>query len=86
MAVVPDDEIERLKFMLGVPDVKVVFSERFVKGEMVRVIRGPFKGLCGAVLRDADSDTNKLYINIDFLGSASVVIDPADIEVVKGVS
>lgn len=83
LAVVPDYEIKRLKFMLGVPDVEVTFSEDFVRGEMVRVVRGPFKGLCGEIIHDADSDTNRLYIKIDFLGSASVVIDPADIEIVK---
>ncbi len=83
LAVVPDHEIKRLKFMLGVPDVKVTFSENFVKGAMVKVVRGPFKGLCGAILQDADRDTSRLYINIDFLGSASVVIDPTDIEIIK---
>lgn len=83
LAIVPDDEIRRLKFMLGVPDAKVTFIENFVKGEIVKVVRGPFKGLCGEILQDADSNTNRLYINIDFLGSASVVIDPMDIEIVK---
>jgi len=83
LAIVPDDEIKRLKFMLGVPEVNVSFSENFVKGEMVRVVRGPFKGLCGEILQDAGGDTNRLYINIDFLGSASVVIDPTDIEIIK---
>lgn len=83
LAVVPDEEINRLKFMLGVPDVKVTFSADFVKGDIVRVVRGPFQGLCGEVLQDAGSGTNRLYINIDFLGSASVVIDPADIEIIK---
>ncbi len=83
LAIVPDEEIRRLKFMLGVPDVKVTFSEDFVKGDMVRVVRGPFRGLSGEVLQDACSGANRLYINIDFLGSASVVIDPADIEIVK---
>lgn len=83
LAVVPDDEIRRLKFMLGVPGVEVTFSEDFIKGEMVQVVRGPFKGLCGEVLQDADSDTHRLYINIDFLGCASVAINPADIEIIR---
>jgi len=83
LAVVPDYEIKRLQFMLGVSDAEVTFSESFVKGTKVKVIRGLFKGLCGEILQDADSDTNRLYINIDFLGSASVVIDPADIEMIK---
>ncbi len=83
LAVVPDNEIRQLKFMLGVTDVKVTFSDNFVKGERVMVVRGPFKGLCGEILEDADSETNRLYINIDFLGSASVVIDPSDVEIIK---
>lgn len=83
LAIVPDDEIRQLKFMLGVPDVKVTFRENFVKGDKVRVVRGPFQGLCGEILQDADSDTHRLYINIDFLGSASVLIDPKDIEIIR---
>lgn len=83
LAIVPDDEIMQLKFMLGVPGVAVTFSENFVKGEIVQVIRGPFKGLCGEILQDADSNTQRLYINIHFLGCASVVIDPADVEIVR---
>lgn len=83
LAIVPDNEIKQLKFMLGVPDMKVTFTENFVKGEMVEVIRGPFKGLSGEILKDAESGTNRLYINIDFLGSASVVIDPSDIKIIK---
>lgn len=79
LAVVPDSEIEQLKFMLGVPDAKVAFTERFVKGDMVEVRRGPFKGLVGVVLEDAESRTSHLYIDIDFLGSAYVEIDPRDV-------
>lgn len=83
LAVVPDDEIKRLKFMLGVPGVEVTFSDSFVKGTKVRVVRGPFNGLSGEILQDADNDTHRLYINIDFLGCASVAINPADIEIQK---
>ncbi len=79
MAVVPDHEIEQLKFMLGVPDANVTFTETFVKGELVKVRRGPFKGLIGMVLEDAESETSHLYINIDFLGSAHVEINPKDV-------
>lgn len=81
LAIVPDNEIRQLKFMLGVPDVKVTFTENFVRGKMVEVVRGPFKGLSGEILKDAESGTNRLYINIDFLGSASVVIDPMDVKI-----
>lgn len=83
LAVVPDNEIEQLKFMLGVSDGKVMFSERFVKGEKVEVVRGPFKGLTGEILYDNDESAYRLYINIDYLGSASVEIDKSDIVPLK---
>lgn len=84
LAVVPDSEIEQLKFMLGVADAKVAFTDRFVKGDKVKVRRGPFKGLIGVVLEDAESKTSHLYIDIDFLGSAYVEIDPKDVAPCKG--
>lgn len=79
LAVVPDHEMEQLKFMLGVPDAKVAFTDTFAKGDKVKVRRGPFKGLTGIVLQDAGNRTSHLYINIDFLGSAYVEIDPKDV-------
>lgn len=79
LAVVPDSEMEQLKFMLGVPDARVAFTQHFVKGDKVQVRRGPFKGLTGIVLKDIGSRASHLYINIDFLGSAYVEIDPKDV-------
>lgn len=79
MAVVPDHEIEQLKFMLGVPGANVSFTDRFVKGDRVKVRRGPFKGLIGVVLKDAGRQTSHLYISVDFLGCAYVEIDPRDV-------
>lgn len=79
-AIVPDHEISRLQFMLGASDRPVTFSERLVKGQLVKVLRGPFKGLTGQILRDPDSAHCRLYINIDFLGSASVEIDAIDVQ------
>lgn len=79
IAVVPDHEITQLKFMLGVPGVEVAFTTDFVKGRMVEVVRGPFRGLVGEILEDAAGGTNRLHINIGFLGSASVAIDPRDV-------
>ncbi|MCM1137463.1 MAG: UpxY family transcription antiterminator [Duncaniella sp.] len=79
LAIVPAHEIDQLKFMLGVPDANVSFTDRFVKGEKVEVRRGPFKGLTGVVLEDTTSGTSHLFINIDFLGSAYVKINPKDV-------
>lgn len=83
LAIVPNHEIQQLKFMLGVPDVDVRFSESFVKGEKVKVLRGPLRGLVGEILQDAESGTNRLHINIDFLGSASVMIESRDVQPIK---
>lgn len=79
VATVSDDEINRLKFMLGASDSPVTFTDRFVKGQKVEVLRGALKGLIGEVLQDTDGHTSRLYINIDFLGSASVEISPTDV-------
>lgn len=79
LAVVPDFEIRQLKFMLGISEGNFMFAERFAKGEKVEVRRGPFKGLIGEIIYDADGSTCRLYINIDCLGSASVEIDSRDV-------
>lgn len=84
LAVVPGHEIEQLKFMLGVAEAKVAFTDRFAKGDKIMVRRGPFKGLIGVVLEDAESKTSHLYIDVDFLGSAYVEIDPKDVAPYKG--
>lgn len=84
LATVPNHEITRLKFMLGVPGAKVSFAENFVKGQLVEVLRGPFRGLKGEILHDADGTSSRLYINIDFLGSASVEIKFSDVKIIDG--
>lgn len=80
LATVPEPEMRRLQFMLGVSDPTVAFEGRYVKGDPVKVIRGPFKSLTGEILQDADGRSNRLYIRIAFLGSASVSISPLDVE------
>jgi len=83
LATVPDDEIKQLKFMLRVSDANVTFTEQFVKGEKVEVLRGPLKGFVGEIIQDAEGTTSRLYINIDFLGSAFVEIDSNDVKPAK---
>ncbi len=84
LATVSEKEIDTLKFMLGASDKRVTFEERFVKGEKVEVVRGAFKGLIGEVLKDTASESTRLYINIDFLGCASVEIDNIDVRHIEG--
>lgn len=55
-----------------------------MKGDRVKVRRGPFRGLVGVVLEDAETKTSHLYIDINCLGSAYVEIDPKDVTPYKG--
>lgn len=80
LAIVPEDEIEKLKFMLGVSDGEVSFSEHFVKGQKIEVVRGPLKGLVGEITEEADSGVTRLFININCLGCASVIVNPKDVK------
>ncbi len=83
LATATDDEIKKLKFMLGASESEVKFVGHFVKGQMVQVVRGALCGLTGQIIRDADGHTSRLYVNIELLGSAYVEINPADVELIK---
>jgi len=80
LAVVPQDQIEKLKFMLGASDGDVMFSEHFVKGQKIEVVRGPLRGLVGEITKEAVGGVSRLYVNIDCLGCASVTINPKDVK------
>ena len=52
-AVVPDVQMDRLRFMLGATDRRVDFvGEGLCAGMCVRVVRGALCGLCGEVVGD----------------------------------
>lgn len=77
---IPDNQIERLKFMLGNSEVPVRMENLNIhKGDTVKIVRGGLKGLEGNVYIDPQG-TSKLVITIDCLGCASVEVDMADIE------
>ncbi len=80
LAVVPEDQIEKLKFMLGASDGDVLFSEHFVKGQKIEVIRGSLRGLVGEITKEAASSVSRLFVNISCLGCASVIINPKDVK------
>lgn len=68
LAVIPDEQISRLKFMLGQSDVSVDFMPSIFKvNDNVRVIRGYFKGLAGEIMKNSDG-TNTLVVSISILG------------------
>ena len=79
-AIVPDYQIERLKFMLGNADSEVKMEYHpLQKGDQVRIIRGNLMGLIGNVVTDVDGKS-MLSITIDYLGCASVKINLSDVE------
>ena len=82
-AVIPDVQIERLKFMLKHAESEVQLSEKiFSVGETVRIARGPLKGLEGELCYVTE-DKPMVAIRIECLGYACVNVYKADIESVK---
>lgn len=80
IAVISDNEIGRLKFMLGQSDIPVEIIEKpFVNGDKVRVVRGSLAGLEGKVI-DTKNSKSDLIVALDFFGCARLSIDTINIE------
>jgi len=83
IAVIPQRQIDILKFMLGQTDIPVTITDAPYKvHDKIVVIRGGLKGLEGEVVRCADNKS-ELIVRIDILGCASITIDSVDIEHAK---
>ena len=83
LAVISDNEISQLKFMLGQSDVPVTIVERPYKvGDKVRVIRGSLKGLEGEVF-STDADKSDVLVALEYFGCAKLLIDTINLEVVN---
>lgn len=83
LAIIPESEIDRLKFMLGQSDIPVEIMEKpFKEGDRVRVIRGKLAGLEGEVA-DLKSDKSDLIVTLDFFGCARLTIDTINLEIIK---
>ena len=70
---IPDNQIERLKFLLKNAESEVTIVSNFKVGDSVRITFGPLKGLEG-VVSDADEKSSIVGIQIDGLGYACVKI------------
>ena len=68
---IPDNQIERLKFLLENADSEVTIVSNFKVGDSVRVISGPLKGLEGLV-SEIDEKSSVVGVRIDGLGYACV--------------
>ena len=70
---IPDNQIERLKFLLENAETEVSIVSNFKVGDSVRVTSGPLKGLEG-VVSAADEKSSIVGVLIDGLGYACVKI------------
>lgn len=79
-AIIPEEQIERLKFMLKNAESNVELDNNQLQiGEQVRITRGSLKGLEGE-LHIIDSDKMMVAIRIECLGCACVKVSSADVE------
>lgn len=80
-AVIPDVQINNLKFILGQSEAQVDVRNRVLKtGDHVRIVRGPLKDLEGELCK-VDQDRPVVAVRIECLGYACISIDKADIVV-----
>ena len=80
VAVIPGEQIEKLKFILGHSDTPVSFEPTLYKAkDQVRVIRGRLTGLEGEIMKESDGH-HSLLVRISMLGGAKVTINPLDVE------
>ena len=70
---IPDNQIERLKFLLENAESEVTIVSNFKVGDSVCVISGPLKGLEG-VVSEVDDKSSIVGVQIDGLGYACVKI------------
>lgn len=83
LATIPENQIERLKFMLGQSDVSVeITAKPFRVGDKVRVIRGSLAGIEGEVL-ELKNTKSELVVDLDIFGCARLAIDTINLELLK---
>ena len=79
-AVIPDEQIDRLKFMLKQADSPVeLMPENLRVGDRVRIARGALKGLEGELCKSVP-EKSMVAIRIDGLGYACVSVSVGDLE------
>ena len=81
-AVIPDDQIDRLKFMLRQSDSPVEMMEQHLQvGDKVQIVRGALQGLEGEFIKNVDK--SMVAIHIEALGYACVSVSVEDIEKIE---
>ena len=77
-AVIPNDQIDRLKFMLRQADSPVEMMEHLQVGDKVHIVRGALQGLEGEFFKNVDK--SMVAIHIEALGYACVSVSVEDVE------
>lgn len=80
LAIIPNDQIETLKFMVGNSDVNInIESIRLKNGDAVRITSGHLCELEGFV-HSYKSDQAHVFVKLNNLGCASMMVSRQDIE------
>ncbi len=83
LAVIPQKQMDTLRFMLGQSDVPVTFVDApFKEQDKVVVVRGALKGVEGEVIQ-VNEGKSDVVVRIDFIGIAKMTIDSMDLELIK---
>ena len=84
VAVIPDNQIQRLRYILGNADSPVEFEHMsFRLGDKVRVIRGGLITMEGYIVECMDKTDAYFTIRVDCLGVAKVRVKREDLELIK---
>ena len=79
-AVIPNEQIEKLKFMLHHADSAVEFSETVYEiGDEVEIVRGPLKGLYGELCY-TEKGKPTVGVYVELLGYSYVNVDIKDVK------
>lgn len=83
-AAIPDYQLQRFRKILEEANskVEVVTNDKIQLGDHVQVIKGQFRGMDGYVSKTA-AGKGKIYVAIDYLGFASMEIDPSFVRPLK---
>lgn len=80
LAVIPQSQIDTLRYMLGQSDIPVSFADRPLKyGDLVAVARGSLRGIEGEVVHVIDGKA-EIIVRIGMIGAAKMTINETEIE------
>ena len=79
-AIIPDEQIEKLKFMLNNAETAVEISDSiFEVGEEVEIVRGPLKGFAGELCY-FEKGKPMIGVYLELLGYACVSVNKNDVK------